>query len=628
MTLDEIKRLNLIDYARDKLSIDCNDKGMAHCPFHVPDKTPSFSIYEADDGIWRWTDFHDGSNGTIIDLKAMIERKSSEEAIRDLLQISGSAATKYGGTDRRVLRFHIYKDKDGTPIFKKVKYASGEPPWSWFHPCKDGWVKGKGSAAFVPYNLSQFSGYKSVVVCEGEKDADTVMSLEAVLATSAPNGKGSWPDEITPYFRQFDDLFFLYDVGNEEDVTKHANKLHRAFPQMRIHIARVPLEKTEADISDYLSQVEDKWEAFGNILKRAETIDFDVPAKQVKNNRGRRLRLLSLDKVIPKPSEFLWPDRIPLGKLSMISGDPGQGKSFLALFLAKHVTTGKPWPDCQLSPRKGSVVLISAEDGISDTIRIRAEAMGVDLSKIKCLDGVITDHSTEDVFDLSIDAPALEAALVELGDTHLIIIDPITSYMGDTNTISTSKVRGCLMPLVKLAEKYGVAIVMISHLNKKEESKSIYRTTESLAFVAVARAAWLVGPDRNDPTGERKLFLPQKINLVKNPGGLAFRISDNGLVVFEREPIRGDVDELLSNGTHATASSLSEAVDWLSQVLAEGPLPSSEVYSLAEKDRIPEHALIEAKRKLRIRPRKRGFGPAGQWVMELPGVKNDEADSR
>jgi hypothetical protein len=169
---------------------------------------------------------------------------------------------------------------------------------------------------------------------------------------------------------------------------------------------------------------------------------------------------------------------------------------------------------------------------------------------------------------------------------------------------------------------------MISHLNKKEESKSIYRTTESLAFVAVARAAWLVGPDRNDPTGERKLFLPQKINLVKNPGGLAFRISDNGLVVFEREPIRGDVDELLSSGTHATASSLSEAVDWLSQVLAEGPLPSSEIYSLAEKERIPEHALKEAKRKLRIRPRKRGFGPAGQWVMELPGVKNDEADSR
>lgn len=627
MTLEEVKRVDLVDYAKSRLSIACNEKGMAHCPFHEPDNTPSFSIFKADDGVWLWKDHHDGASGTIVDLVARIRGITDQQAIADLRDEFRGVSQALTVPSNGAMRSHTYRDRDQVPVFKKEKYADGR--YAWFHRADGGWKTGKGSALAIPYNLDKFRDEIFVVICEGEKDADTVMAIgdEAVLATSAPNGKGSWPDDLTPHFKQFKNICFLYDVGNDEDVKKHARKLIQAFPQASIYMAKVPLEERESDITDYLNAFEGKdvkTDALTQVLQEAQEINFGTPGvKEVKRIKQAPI-LIKLSSVEPEAVEWLWPRRFPLGKISFIAGQPGQGKSYFSLFMATQVTRGGAWPDDPGPAKMGSVIILSAEDGVADTIKPRALAMGADTERIIILDGVKTEGDGCEFFDVGKHIPALESAVLESPDTRLVIIDPISAYMGRANCHTNSEVRGCLAPLVSLASRHKIAVVCITHLNKAEGLSAMSRVMDSLAFIATARMAWLIGADPKDPTGERKLLALLKANLSGRTKGLAFRIAKDHLV-FEEKEIDVDPNGLLVPGVISVNSSLSIAKEWLAGVLASGPVPSDETYGRARDEGIPAHALERARKELGVRPRKEGFGQAGRWVWELPRGRENHA---
>jgi len=247
--LDEIKRdVNLIDYIRQRTSQPAGGGDMLLCPFHE-EKTPSFHVFKGRDSIWHYQDFHDQAKGTIVDLVVKLDGLDDNAACKKLLE--EFPGQRPAAKAPEIEREHIYRDRDGAGVHKKVKHGPGS--WKILHAEKEGWLPGKGDREFIPYNLDKFKNHTEIVVCEGEKDADLVTSL-GVLATSAPTGKGNWPDEITPHFKQFKRVVFLYDVGNDEYVKKHAAKLHAAFPETEIAIAKLPSEKTEFDISDYLCQ--------------------------------------------------------------------------------------------------------------------------------------------------------------------------------------------------------------------------------------------------------------------------------------------------------------------------------------------------------------------------------------
>ena len=228
-----------------------------------------------------------------------------------------------------------------------------------------------------------------------------------------------------------------------------------------------------------------------------------------------------------KKIDWLWPARIPRGKLTIIAGMPDVNKSTFSLDLAARITRGAELPCGEGRAPLGSVIILSAEDDIADTIRPRLEVMGADLTRVHIITAVRPySRFVERGFDLSQDIDHLEEAVEKLGDVALIIIDPITAYMGkpgEFDSYRSTDVRAILAPLQTMAAKCGAAIVCIDHLNKNvSQAQAMLRILNSISFVAAARAIFIIVRDpEND---ERRLLLPVKTSVSKIRTGRAFRI--------------------------------------------------------------------------------------------------------
>jgi putative DNA primase/helicase len=236
---------------------------------------------------------------------------------------------------------------------------------------------------------------------------------------------------------------------------------------------------------------------------------------------GPRPVTVCLANVQPEPLHWLWPGRIPLGKLTLIAGDPGLGKSFVTLDVAARVSSGTPWPDLpDEETASGSVILLSAEDDLADTIRPRLDAAGADAARVVALKGVLLPESAGVThFSLAMDIPQLEEVILQVEDVRLVVIDPVTAYLGRADGHKNAEIRGLLAPLAELASAHRVSVVCVTHLNKAAGTKALYRAMGSLAFAAAARAVWLVTRDKDDPA--RRLMLPAKMNLAPEVTGLA-----------------------------------------------------------------------------------------------------------
>lgn len=347
----------------------------------------------------------------------------------------------------------------------------------------------------------------------------------------------------------------------------------------------------------------------------------------------KRAKITRLSDVQSESVRWLWPGRFALGKLSVLSSDPGLGKTTISMDIAARVTTGRAWPDLpdQPSGEPGGVVLLTAEDGIADTIRPRFDAANGNANRVAILEATeLQDASTGEThtqsLSLSSDLPQLAEAMEAVAPCRLLIVDPITSYMGSADGHSNTEVRAFLRPLAELVRDHDVAAILISHL-RKGEGKAIYRTLGSIGFVAVARTAWGIVADPNDESGERRLFLQQKNNVAANPGGLAYRITDDGRggahVVWEPGIVQETMDDLLQQQT-TRQPERGNAARWLSDALAGGPQPSADLMTKASEAGISERTLRRAKETLGVTAMKAGgFGEDGGWYWAL-GSTGDE----
>ena len=320
----------------------------------------------------------------------------------------------------------------------------------------------------------------------------------------------------------------------------------------------------------------------------------------------------------PIPIEWLWPGRFALGKVSLIAGDPGGGKSQLTLDMAARITRGTLWPVDNVPAPIGSVVIISAEDDAADTIIPRLIAAGADLSKIHLFDAVrepCLAGTTDRSLSLARDLELLEAAIP--ADCVVIILDPISAYLGGMDGNNNAELRDLLAPLAKLAQRRRLAVVAISHLNKMEKSRSAYRVTGSIAFTAAARAVYIVAKDQND--SKRRLFLPLKNNLGNDEGGLAYRIVTTaaGVPYLEWDPdaVIMPTDDALSPDD-GQRSGREEAQEFLKNLLGNGMLESKVIEKEAESAGITRKCLRTAREHLGIKPQKLDF--LGPWFWELP----------
>jgi putative DNA primase/helicase len=325
-----------------------------------------------------------------------------------------------------------------------------------------------------------------------------------------------------------------------------------------------------------------------------------------------------------KSVDWLWQGRFPLGKVSLIYGDGGLGKSFLTLSMAATVTTGGHWPD-GAPCRRGNVVLLNAEDDAGDTLVPRLKAMGAELSKIVTLDGVTeTSHDGEQAKSVSLDrhVGALREVVEQLANCRLVVIDPISAFMGKADSHNNAEVRAVLSQLSDLAAELNVAVVVVSHV-RKAEGNAVHRAVGSIAFVAAARAAWVVVRDKNDP--RRRLFLPAKNNLGDDSrsSGLAFTIErpDPGRICWDTALVDITADEALAGdrqerGRPADGRLAAEA--FLAEALAEGPRPRPDLIREASVRGISERTLCRAKTKLGIQD-DRAIGGPSLWRL-FPNV--------
>lgn len=333
-----------------------------------------------------------------------------------------------------------------------------------------------------------------------------------------------------------------------------------------------------------------------------------------------RPRLLCMAEVESRPIRWLWKNRIPAGRLSLLVGMPGCGKSFLSCDMAARVSTGTPWPDGSHCER-GSVLFITAEDDPGDTIRPRLDAHRADVSRIHLLAGTLTsDKKGEDreiMFTLQ-DVGVLEATLAMLPDCRLIVIDPIGSFLGSrTDAHRDNEVRGVLAPVAKVAESSGAAVLIVAHRRKSVGGSADDTALGSRAFTGLARAVWHLSRDPDDVP--RRLWLPGKNNLAAEPDGLAFRIlGDPASVHWEPEALSMSADDALSRervGDDGERSAIDEAVAWLKQYLDECGRPAKKIKDDARKNGIADRTLDRAAAKLGVIKGPGGFREPWQWRM-------------
>lgn len=336
--------------------------------------------------------------------------------------------------------------------------------------------------------------------------------------------------------------------------------------------------------------------------------------------------LVALADVEPRAVSWLWPGRIPLGRITLLVGRPGEGKSFVTIEAAARVSTGTPWPDGSDCPQ-GSVILISAEDDPADTIRPRLDAHYADVRRVHLLSAVRRvdgDGHYERMITLA-DVDAIEAALMRLPDCKLIVVDPVGSFLGGgTDAHRDNAVRGVLAPIARLAEKHGAAVLVVAHRRKSTGTNADDLALGSRAFTGIARAVWHLTRDSENKA--RRLLLPGKNNLAHEGDGLAFSIiGEPARISWERDPVAMSADDALASESQSReqkpgpdAEALDAASGWLLSALGGGPRPAKDLIDEWKNGQGgSERTLNRAKQSLGVDAYRLEI--PGPWWWRLPG---------
>jgi hypothetical protein len=580
----------------------------ARCPAH-DDRRASLSVSQGDDGR-ALVNCHAGC-------KPVDVCRAAGLRVRDLFV--PKERTPLGP----ITATYDYHDADGKVLFQVVRYANPKTFRQRRPDGKGGWIWNLDDVPRVLYRLPELLAADPkapVFVVEGEKDVASVVGL-GLVATTNPCGAGKWnclSDDSVLLGRRV----FVVPDGDERGRDHAADVAARLHGRAReVHI--VPVPDGQHDVTDWIESRDalSADDLRAALLAAAEAAPvYTPPAPDDVRPAAPEALVRRLSDVDRESLLWLWPGRIPLGKLTLLAGDPGLGKSLVSLDMAARVSRGAPWPDNPLLPQTaGWVVLFNAEDDLADTIAPRLDAAGADDTRILAVEGIRLPDGGRRPFSLEEDLPRLEAVLVANPGVKLIIIDPISAFCGGVDSHKNTDVRGLLSPLAELAGRFRAAVVAVTHLSKTGGTKAVYRAMGSLAFTAAARAAWSIVKDSADPG--RRLFVPAKLNLAQEPDGLAYRIV-GGKVEWEPDPVKMHADDAFAAEAAAAerrsgSPARREAAEWLRNKLVGGPKPASEIIEEAEQYGMSDRTLHRALKALGGRSVKSDFD--GLWMWELAG---------
>jgi hypothetical protein len=366
------------------------------------------------------------------------------------------------------------------------------------------------------------------------------------------------------------------------------------------------------------------WQGYGQQERRHS--EPNRAERRAPQSAVRHLVSTRLSDVRMRPIKWVWFGRVAVGKHTTFAGEPSVGKSTVLYWIAATITRGGQWPCGEGLAPKGSVIILSAEDGAEDTIKPRVLAAGGDPGKVHLITATRDDTGKVSAFTLSADLQALERMIDEIGDVALVVIDPISSYLGGkVDGHSNTDVRSVVEPLHEMADRKKVAILTNSHFSKAgaaNKSRASHRFIGSIAFVALPRVAFAVVVDPKDES--RRLILHVKNNIAPAAKGLAFRLVQAkagdidtppcelyaSCVEWEGEHIATTADQAIAEHEGKLRGDASErrrkrasperdeAEAFLRAYLADGPKPAKEVTDAARAATVAAKPLREAREAL------------------------------
>jgi putative DNA primase/helicase len=311
---------------------------------------------------------------------------------------------------------------------------------------------------------------------------------------------------------------------------------------------------------------------------KANGTDWTKP--HIGDERG--LVMVRAADVKPVAVNWIWEGCIARGKITIIAGAPDVGKSQIGAHIAARVTNGQHWPNGARAPL-GDVIILASEDSVEDTWVPRLMAAGADLDRVHFVKMVIDERGKRRTFNLQSDLDALGETLNALQNPQLVIIDPITSYLGRVDAHRTPDVRAVMEPVTAFAESSRVGIFAVTH-PPKAQGTAMNSFTGSMAFVASARIAFIV---IDEPETERRLMLPVKNNVGIKAQGRGYTIAAKIVaenivapyIIWDDAPVDMTADQaLVAAAKHAKEGrrTLKEAIEFLKELLADGPVGAAD----------------------------------------------------
>lgn len=529
---------------------------------------------------------------------------------------------------------YIYKNAADRLHMRVVRTTGKSFPT--YHWSGGEWVSGWPKEA-VPYRLPGLLAAPAeaiVLVCEGEKDADTA-AQHGFIATTNPGGAGKWQPELTQYFQGKQRVCIVED--NDAAGAKHTATVLKALQSVvpTIGVVRFPELPPGGDLSNYFERGNSK---AGLQIRLDEALRAGIARPYV---------VTHLHEYAPEALDWIWEKHLPQAALELLTGQPSIGKSLVQCDFIATITTGRNWPDGLRGLEPGRVIILTAEDRVSDYVR-RLTAAGADM-KLTTMLSYVRRNERDELFLLGEDLDKLELAVNDFGDVRLVAIDPITAFMGHGRGFDShraSDVRSQLHPLSRLAEKLNIGFSAVTHPPKNAGARSAMDSfIGSQAFIAAARVGHYAITElseeeddrgRRRPTG-RVLFTCPKPNHSAAVPTLAYRIEVVSLgwdakreceitaprIVWDPEPVDITADEAIAankptlvDNRKAKAASVRE---FLRDILAAGPVLANVVKERGAVKKFTYDQLRRAREHIGARTfKRRGENLDSPWMWAMP----------
>ncbi len=462
---------------------------------------------------------------------------------------------------------------------------------------QSGTTKGTAQLYRLSKVLTAIDHDQIVYLVEGEKDVHALESL-GVTATTSPMGAGNF-GKVDPSPLAGAQVVIIADKDKAGD--NYASTAMEILLPLGCEI-QLMHAKVGKDTADHIAA------GYGI----ADLVPIDPPTAT------SALSVIRLSDVVPERVSWLWPGRIPAGKLVTLDGDPSLGKSTLSLAFAAVITTGGTWPDDSPCAFPGDVILLSAEDGLADTVRPRLDAAGADVSRVHAVQGVTLPDGSLRPPTLA-DVDELHQLVAETG-ARLLIVDVLMAYLpSGTDSHKDQDIRRVLSRLSALADATGCTVLLLRHLNKAKGGDPMYRGGGSIGIVGAVRAGMLVAKDPDDE--QVRVLACTKSNLGPEPEALTYRLTDADAHGVARVQWLGtsthDARALLADpGDSPETPERDEATAWLEDYLTENRRPkSSDVKAAAGRQKIRERTLQRAAKDLKVVYSQEGFPRVTYWNL-------------